>query len=203
MQTHPHSHVSREFLNRLTSRDTAVPKGSAAAMSGSMAASVARSLCEIGLSHATGEKALDELRTLRRKTLSMQRDLIALIETDVEASRRVAAVRNPQTEAGLKALLFAAEVPLRTAETCQALLTLTLRALGRVGIKGIAEVGTATALAYGGVIGGVLTARSWLAAIPANSGTGADAARKRAESIMREAEALRTQIIERVRHHLP
>lgn len=203
MHTHSHSDVSREFLDRLTGHQTVVPKGSAAAMSGSMAASIAASLCEMGLTHATSDKAADELRALRKKAMSMRRDLIALVETDVQASKKMAAVRKSDPEGNLKALLFAAEVPLRTAETCQALLNLTLRALGRVGVKGIAEVGTASALAYAGVIGGVLTARSWLAAIPADSGTGADAARKRAENILRDAEALRTQIIERVRQHLP
>jgi hypothetical protein len=53
------------------------------------------------------------------------------------------------------------------------------------------------------VVGGIVTARTYLAGIPEGSGIGAAAARKRAERIFREAESLRTQIIDRVRVHLP
>ena len=76
----------------------------------------------------------------------------------------------------LQALLFAAEVPLRTAESCHALLNLALRALGRAGIKALPELGTGTALAFAGVVGGVVTARSFLAGMHADV-CGAEATR--------------------------
>jgi len=204
---HDIQQVSREFLDRLTGTDTVVPAGSAAAMSGAMAASIAVSICDEGLERTRSPRVAADLRDIRRKAMSMKRDLLALIDRDATASLAIAGMRPPEPDEPdarrIRALLFAAEVPLRTAQTCAVLMALTLSALTRVGLKCVAPAGTAAALAYSGAIGGVLAARSQLAAIPEGSGTGAGAARKRAEICLREAEALRTQVIDRVRQHLP
>jgi hypothetical protein len=52
-------------------------------------------------------------------------------------------------------------------------------------------------------VGGIVTARTYLAGIPPGAGIGAAVTRKRAERILRESESLRTQIIDHVRQHLP
>ena len=149
------------------------------------------------------------MRKIGGQALSLRRDLLALVEHESRAARAVEISKNASGAADhdeqrrLRALLFASEVPLRTAESCHALLTLSLRALGRAGIKAIAEIGTGAALAFAGVVGGTVTARKVLSGIPAGKGIGAAAARKRAERILRESEAIRTQVIDRVRQHLP
>lgn len=197
---------SAEELERLLAPDGTVPPGAAGALAGSLAASILAAACGAALEEPRSDRTNEELHAIRDKALSLRRDLLSLLEHSAQAARRVAeagaATSRPASDR-LRALLFASEVPLRTAESCLALLNLSLRALSRIGIRAIAEIGTATALAFSGVAGGIVTARTYLAGIPPGSGIGAAAARKRAERIFREAESIRTQITDRVRQHLP
>jgi methenyltetrahydrofolate cyclohydrolase len=209
-----------KVLERISDPMAGATTGASGALAGTMAASLIASVCGGALESCTSEKAQDDLRSIRDRCLSLRRDLLALVEHGERAASAVAAARRAALSSGgvrpatagqaergererLKALLFASEVPLRTAESCHALLNLSLKALGRAGVKAIPEIGTGAALAFSGVVGGIVTSRSYLAGIPENSGIGAAATRKRAERIFREAESLRTQIIDRVRQHLP
>ena len=186
--------------------------GATAALCGAIAAAMLADTCGNALETSRSEKASEELGQIRDRALSLRRDLLALVEHGAQAEQGVEAFRMAPAAAAagrsasadrLRALLFASEVPLRTAESCHALLNLALRTLGRAGIRAIAQVGTVAALAFAGVVGGILAARTFLAGIPSGSGIGAEATRRRAERIFREAEAIRTQIIDRVRQHLP
>lgn len=196
-------------LDWISSPGAGAPTGSCGAMAGALAASMIASVCLQALDDCKSEKAEDELRSIHDKALSLRRDLLALVEHGAQAASAVALSLRPgglpgaSEEERLKALLYASEVPLRTAESCHALLSLALRVLGRAGVKAIAEIGTGAALAFAGVVGGIVTARTYLAGIPSGSGNGVEATRKRSERIFRDAEALRTQIIDRVRQHLP
>jgi formiminotetrahydrofolate cyclodeaminase len=198
-----------EELETVFAPDGTVPPGSAGALAGSFAASILSTACGDALSERKNDRTADELRGIQAKALSLRRDLLALVEHGARAAQEVAAAQGASGVAGrpqaerLRALLFASEVPLRIAESCLVLLNLSLRALGRIGLKAIAEIGTAAALAFSGVVGGIVTARTYLAGVPQGAGIGAAATRKRAERIFREAESIRTQIIDRVRQHLP
>ena len=149
-------------------------------------------------------KAQDELRSMRDRSLSVRRDLFALVGQSRGAREALLSSNaEPSETPFLHARLFAAEVPLRTAGACHLLLDFALRALTRAGVKSVEEIGTAAALAHAGVLGGVLAARTALAPVPDETLAGVASARKRAEQILRDAEALRSQIIDRVRRHIP
>ncbi len=199
----------RQFAETISDPTRESSTDSSAALAGSIAAALIAGVCGGALDSCRSEKAEEELTGIRDRALSLRKDLLALVEHGVHAQEAVAASRRAARDGELgekqrlRALLFASEVPLRTAETCHALLNLSLGALGRAGVKHIAEIGTATAMAFAGVVGGIVAARSVLARIPNGSGIGAEVTRKRAERIFREAEAIRTQIIDRVRQHLP
>ena len=198
--------TSADLLARILSPGSGSPTGASGALAGSLAATLLATVCGTALEGCKSEKVEEELRRIHDRAVSLRRDLLALVDRGAEAASAVAAARKAAhrgEDERLRALLFASEVPLRTAESCHALLNLALRALGRIGVKAIAEIGTSSALAFAGVVGGIVTARTFLAGIPSGSGTGAEATRKRAERIFREAEALRTQITDRVRQHLP
>jgi len=193
-------------LDQIFAPGAAAPVASSGALAGTLAATLLASACGTALQDCKNEKAEDDLRRIQERAVSLRRDLLALVERGAEAAEAVAISRRASRtddRERLRALLFASEVPLRIAESCHALLNLALRALGRAGIKAIAEVGTGSALAFSGVVGGIVTSRAYLAGIPSGSGIGATVTRKRAERILREAEALRTQITDRVRQHLP
>ncbi len=207
-----HDPSQRDLAERMSDPLQGHPTGASGALAGAIAAALIAHVCGSAIDQCRSDKAGEELAKIRDRSLSLRRDLLALVEHTGRAAAAVAAAGRAsrledvggaaETER-LRALLFASEVPLRTAESCHALLTLAVRALGRVGVKAIAELGTGAALAFAGVVGGIVAARTHLAGIPAGTGIGAEAARRRAERIFREAEAIRTQIIDRVRQHLP
>jgi formiminotetrahydrofolate cyclodeaminase len=196
-------------LSLLAGGNSGSPAATAAACAGAMAAELIAQLCYEQLDHAAAGKPEDDLRAIRARALSLRRDLLAVVERLDDAARAVAEAQRPtrlpaqMADERLRALLFAAEVPLRAAESCHALLNLSLLTLGKVGVRGIGEIGTATALAFAGVVGGVVTARAYLSGIASGRGMGVGVTRKRAERIFREGEAVRTQITDRVRQHLP
>lgn len=196
-----------ETLKRLALLDRDVPAGAAGALAGALAASILSAACRDALDDRMTARTEEELRSISDKALSLKRDLLMLLEQGVSADHKVAALRTrpvfpAHADPGrLRALLFASEVPLRTAQSCHVLLTLSERALGRIGMKAIPEIATASALAFAGVTAGVVMARTWLAGIPEGSGTGAAA--RRTERILSEAEVIRTLINDRVRQHLP
>ena len=174
-----------------------------------LAASILSTACRGVLDDRMTARTEEELRAISARALSLKRDLLMLLEQGVSADHKVAALLTRRGFAAhsdpgrLRALLFASEVPLRTAQSCHVLLSLSERALGRIGMKSIPEIATASALAFAGVTAGVVMARTWLAGIPEGSGTGAAATRERAERILGEAEVIRTLITDRVRQHLP
>lgn len=186
--------------------DVSLPAGAAAAVAGSMAAYLLAEACKAGLDRAQSVKAQDELRAIRERTFSVRRDLIVLVDQCRGAREALlsSSAAHERTETPLlHARLFAAEVPLRAAGACHLLLDFALRALSRTGVRSVEEIGTAAALAHAGVLGGVLAARGALAAVPDETLPGVTSARKRAEQMLRDAEALRTQIIDKVRRHIP
>ena len=186
-----------------------MPAGAAGALAGALAASILSTACRAALDDRVCPRTEEELRSISDRALSLRRDLLTLLEQGVSADRKVAAaLARPGSDAfadpgRIRALLFASEVPLKTAQSCHVLLSLSERALDRIGMVSIPEIGTASALAFAGVTAGVVVARAWLAGIPGGSGTGAAAARKRAETILTEAEATRAVLTDRVRRHLP
>jgi len=209
MSTSPTEPALEPALTLLSHTSLASPAATTSAAAGAMAGWLVAHVCHENLEHCGSAKAEDELRAIRDRALSLRRDLLALVDRLDDAARAVAdaqrSSRLPGDLAGerLRALLFASEVPLRCAESCHALLNLAMKALGKVGVRGIADIGTATALAFAGVVGGSVTARAYLAGFPAGHGMDVTITRKRAERIFREAEAVRTQITDRVRQHLP
>lgn len=204
-----------QLVARLSDPNGTLSIGASAALAGSIAAAMLAEVCGDAMESSRSDKAAEELSRIRDRARSLRRDLLALVDHGAHAEQAVETIRRaqvgvtPGAASGaadahrLRALLFASEVPLRTAESCHALLNLALKTLGRAGIRSISQVGTSAALAFSGVVGGILAARTFLAGIPSGSGIGAEATRRRAERIFREAEAIRTQIIDRVRQHLP
>ena len=201
--------ISTGTLERLALLEHDVPAGAAGALAGALAASLLSTACKSALDDCTTTRVEEELRSISDKAMSLRRDLLMLLEQGIHADGLAAAMPDRPAAGGradarrLRALLFASEVPLRTAQTCHVLLKLSERALLRIGMRSIPEIGTAGALAFTGVAAGVLVARTWLAGIPEGSGTGASAARARAERILIDAEVVRTTITDRVSRHLP
>lgn len=190
-------------------REVLTQGGHAGALAGIIAASILSKLCLDALDEHKAGRAEDELLAIGHKAASLQRDLLMLRRHEASANQRMAALETgagpaaPVDPGRLRALLFAVEVPMRVAQTCHVLLTLSERALDLIGMKSIPEVATACELACAGVMAGVVKARTRLAGIPEGSATGAAAARARADKVLTLAELSRTIILDRALQHLP
>lgn len=174
-----------------------------------MAAGMIASACRSAGERCENSKGRSELSRLRDRARSLRSHLMGLAEQGggtqpAPVSPRVSphAGRKADRVESVRSRVLASEVPLTTAAVCLAVLHVSLDALDRAGIGGIAEIGSAGALAYSGVVGGVLAARTLLAGIDDDAGDAA-ACRVRAEQMLREAEPARTRITDRVARHLP
>lgn len=179
------------------------PVGPSAAMAGSLAASLLAGVCADAIDGCRSLKAEDELRQLHGRALSARRDLLALAEQSGQSSRAASDPAGLSDADRLAALMFASEVPLRIAGACRGLLDLADRALERSGARGAAAIASSAVLALAGAVGGVLTARGFLAEIPEDGFEGALAARARAGRLLSDCETLRATIDARLRAHLP
>jgi hypothetical protein len=72
-----------------------------------------------------------------------------------------------------------------------------------VGLKGIAEIGTASGLAFAAIVGAATVARGALSEIAPDDRISPALTREKAERLLREADATRAHITERVLKHLP
>lgn len=208
-----HKHVSkappRNIVDGLGRATEPISGIFSASLSGFMATEMIASACQSALEHCRTDKAKEGLVLLRERAFALRRDLNGLAEQDRLATfSRAAHTEDAGTRGHVPLLrhirtqLFASEVPLTTAATCHAVLDLALCTLDRTGIKGIAKIGSAAALAFSGVVGGVLVARSLVVDVEEESDIVSEI-RERADRILREAEQLRARVMDRVARFLP
>jgi formiminotetrahydrofolate cyclodeaminase len=169
-----------EFATALAAGAPTPGGGSAAALSGVLAAALIEMVCDLTIGR---EKYRDREAGLRRacaRAAALRRDLLALVDRDAQAyDAVVAALRLPKgterekrARAGAlgRATLYATETPMATAEACAVLLGLAVEAARDGNPNAVSDAGTAALLAYAGLRGAVLN-------VHANLGGIGDAAR--------------------------
>lgn len=176
---------------------------SAASLAGTLSASMIARVCEGALDTGASGKAEEGIREIRDKAIRLRRDLVTLIDHSAVVDRLMAQPRSSRDPERLKDLLFSSEIPYRIAVSCHTLMALSLKLLGRVGLKGIAEIGTASGLAFAAIVGSATVARTALSEIDKEGQSFPSLTREKAERILREADATRAHITERVLKHLP
>jgi methenyltetrahydrofolate cyclohydrolase len=192
-----------EFLDRLAAGVPTPGGGSASALAGALAASLGGMVCDLTVGKPKYEAVRPEMEKARDALGGLRRDLQALVDRDAEAFDEVAkALRLPkespaekaarQTALG-KATQFATEIPVKTAESCLAVLQQLETVAGKGNLNAISDAGVAARLAGAGVAGAALNVRINLAGLP-----DPDLAAKLEERIQRiEAESER--ILDRTR----
>ncbi len=192
-----------QFSERLAAGTPTPGGGSAAALSGVLAASLIHMVCELTIGREKYREHEEAVRTMRDRAEALRRDLLILVDRDAEAYDDVMkAIRMPKgseaekttrKEALTQANLFATETPMATAEACSALMRLAVELVDRGNRNAISDVGSAALLAYAGLRGGVLNVRINLAGL-----AGADHAAKalnRIRSLEVDAETLRERVL--------
>jgi formiminotetrahydrofolate cyclodeaminase len=164
-----------EFAAALAAGAPTPGGGSAAALSGALAAGLIEMVCDLTIGREKYRDREEALRRTRARAAALRRDLLALVDRDAQAyDAVVAALRLPrgnERERGARAdalgraTLYATETPMATAEACAVLLDLALEAVRDGNPNAASDAGTAALLAYAGLRGAVLNVHANLGGI--------------------------------------
>lgn len=165
----------QEFLDELASDAPAPGGGSAAALSGALAAALVAMVCRLTIGKKNYESAGAELEVLLARVQDRARVLLELMEADAAAYARVIstyklpkedeqqkAARAAATQAALKQ---AAEVPFQIAGACADVLDMALPVAAKGNKNAASDAGAAALLAEAGLRAAVLNVEINLALI--------------------------------------
>jgi methenyltetrahydrofolate cyclohydrolase len=195
-----------EFTDRLAAGTPTPGGGSAAALAGSLSASLLQMVCDLTTGREKYKQHEAAVLLIRRRAESLRKDLLALVDRDAEAYDAVVRARKlpkgtPSEEASRRetlgrANLFATETPLATAEACAALLGLAIELAFKGNVNALSDVGSAALLAYGSLRAAVLNVRVNLPSLV--DGESASRARAKVSRLEVDAEKLREEALEAV-----
>jgi formiminotetrahydrofolate cyclodeaminase len=166
----------KEFSDRLAAGVPTPGGGSASALAGCLAASLGAMVCDLTLGKPKYEAVRPEMERAREALSGMRRDLLALVDRDSDAYDEVArAMKLPKEtpeekrarqEALGRANQFATEIPVKTAETCLAVLEQVKIVAEKGNSNAVSDAGVAAHLAHTGLSGAALNVRINLPGIP-------------------------------------
>ncbi len=192
-----------DFISKLSAGTPTPGGGSAAALSGALAASLVQMVCELTLGREKYKAHDAAVSSIREKAGGLRRDLLALVDRDAAAYDEVIkAVRMPKEsdedltarkDALSKANLFATETPMAVADACAALMTMAIDLAHKGHPNALSDVGTAALLAYAGLRGGAMNVRINLKGIADEAY--AEKARERVQRLEVEGEKLREEAL--------
>lgn len=159
----------KEFADRLAAGVPTPGGGSASALAGCLAASLGAMVCELTLGKSKYEAVRSDMERARDALSGMRKDLMALVDRDSDAYDEVArAMKLPKEtpeeartrqEALGKATQFATEIPVKTAETCLAVLEQVRIVAEKGNANAVSDAGVAAHLAHTGLVGAALNVR--------------------------------------------
>lgn len=197
----------KDFSDLLASSAPAPGGGSAAALSGALAASLTLMVAKLSFGKKSYEALEDEIKSrFRRETeeIETQKDvLMLLVDKDTEAfNRYMDALKMPaeteeeraeRAKALEQAGLTALDVPMKTAEGCIRILR-NQRTIAQYGSRNAAsDIGVGVQLAFAGLEGAVLNIKINIPGISDEEIK--KAASKKAAEFLREAEELRADLM--------
>jgi formiminotetrahydrofolate cyclodeaminase len=166
----------KQFVDRLAAGVPTPGGGSASALAGCLAASLGAMVCDLTLGKPKYESVRAEMERARAALSGLRKDLLALVDRDAEAYDEVARAMKLPRETGEqkqarqealgKASQFATEIPVKTAESCLAVLE-QIRVVAEKGnSNAVSDAGVAAHLAHTGLAGAALNVRINLPGIP-------------------------------------
>jgi len=199
-----------DFVDEVASSAPTPGGGTVSAIAGALAGALAVMVARLTIGKKKYAEAEAAMRDVEREGEVIRRELLDLAAADARAfegyrSAMKMSQRTPEetalrTNAIADAALVAAEVPLRTAETCVRALELAQRAAESGNENAVSDAGVAAWLARAGAEGAALNVRINL---PSVSESERGALAKRADQAVERARALHQESIERVRQRMP
>jgi methenyltetrahydrofolate cyclohydrolase len=166
----------KEFADRLAAGLPTPGGGSASALAGCLAASLGAMVCELTLGKSKYEAVRSDMERARDALAGMRKDLLALVDRDSDAYDEVARAlklpkESPEEKSARQAALgkanqFATEIPVKTAETCLAVLQQLKITAEKGNANAVSDAGVAAHLAHTGLAGAALNVRINLPGIP-------------------------------------
>lgn len=161
MEAKAFDHTVSDFLDLLASGAAAPGGGSAAALSGAAGAALVSMVCHLTIGKARYADVETEMRDVLDRAEALRHELQELAQADLEAFKRLsAAYKLPRTtdadlairrDAIQASLRRATEIPLRTARTAAAVLSLCPAVAERGNQAAVSDAGVAALLAQAGV----------------------------------------------------
>jgi formiminotetrahydrofolate cyclodeaminase len=198
------------FLEQLASDAPAPGGGSAAALSGSMAAALVTMVANLTQGREKFAAVEETMTAMNSEGTGLRLELSRLMEEDTAAFQQVmAALRLPKATAAEKAersarlqgaMVKAAQVPLTTAETALKVLNLALTAAEKGNPAAASDVGVAALLARTAVEGAALNVKINLSSI--KDATVKEELRERTEQAIRKARTLEEKVLAQVESRL-
>ncbi|MFY9189110.1 MAG: cyclodeaminase/cyclohydrolase family protein [bacterium] len=198
------------FLEQLASDAPAPGGGSAAALSGSMAAALVTMVANLTQGREKFAAVEETMTAMNSEGTGLRLELSRLMEEDTAAFQQVmAALRLPKATAAEKAersarlqgaMVKAAQVPLTTAETALKVLNLALTAAEKGNPAAASDVGVAALLARTAVEGAALNVKINLSSI--KDATVKEELRERTEQAIRKPRTLEEKVLAQVESRL-
>jgi len=143
----------QQFIDDLASSSPTPGGGSAAAVSGAMAASLAEMVCNLTVGKDRYAAVEDEMREHREQLAALRETLLELADDDAAAFDDVmAAFRMPKGDERSRAIQdaskHAAEIPMETAEHCMTVLEHAAPVAQKGNQNSVTDAGTAALLAH-------------------------------------------------------
>ncbi len=146
-----------QFLEALSSKAPAPGGGAAAALAGSLGASLVAMVCNLTIGKKGYEQVEERMRAALAEAARLRDELAALIDADIAAFNAVMAAyklpkEEPEREDRIEeALREASAVPLQTAERCLAVLELAVEVAAQGNKNAVSDAGAAAWLASAGL----------------------------------------------------
>jgi formiminotetrahydrofolate cyclodeaminase len=195
-----------EFCSALASSEPTPGGGSAAAAGGAMGAALVGMVAELTLERDEARALSQEIEGLRDRVHSLRKKLLELVDRDTQAfnevreglrlPRRTETEKSSRREALQKAYLFASEVPLSTAECCQAVLVVAGSLVLSTNRLIASDLATGVLLAHAGVHGAVFNIEANLPHV--RDEKLARALRERSGPLRERADSLREEILHKL-----
>jgi len=157
---------TKTFLDELASSAPAPGGGSVAALSGALGVGLISMVCNLTLGKPKYAAVQDDISTILKKSEGLRKELTDLLEEDVQAYTRLSqTMKMPRDteeqkiardKAMDKDLKAAANVPLRVAEACVALMALCPPAAEKGNTNAVSDVGVGILMAEAGLRGAAL-----------------------------------------------
>lgn len=149
------------FLDELASSAPAPGGGSVAALSGALGAGLISMVCNLTLGKPKYATVQDDISVILKKSESLRQELINLLEADVQAythlnqtmkmPRDTEEQKNARAALMDKALKAAADVPMRVAEACGAVMALCPETAAKGNVNAVSDVGVGILMAESGL----------------------------------------------------